>query len=118
MFPGRPYGCAAGTSDGSRSVSPGLPGPRQTAVVRIQTAWLEALRTPYKIIEQRLIEQVVGGQLDTVDRTIAALAFDLGPPLPEGFQVILTNPFGVSRQFFSRLEITKTHVPFKRQIAL
>src|SRR5579863_3903728 len=79
---------------------------------------LKTLRPPHEIIEQSLVEQVVGRQLDAIDRAIAALPFDFRSPLPERFHVTLANSFGVRRQLFSSFQITKADVAFEGQVPL
>src|SRR5580765_7439575 len=74
----------------------------------------KTLRSFHKIIQQGLVERVVGRQLDAVDCPVAAFALYVVPPLIHRRQVTLADPFGVGRQLFARFQVTKTDVPFER----
>src|SRR5262249_61124024 len=85
---------------------------------KIRNPASEAFRPSHEIIEQRLVEPIVGGQLDAVDRPVQALALDVGAPPAHRLQITLANAVRLRRQLFARLEIAKPDIAFQGQVAL
>ena len=75
-------------------------------------------RSSNQVIDQSLIERVIGCGLDVIDASVEAGATEFGSPSVDGGEVLFANALGVSRDLLSRFQIAETDVAIERQVPL
>src|SRR5579884_3642585 len=74
--------------------------------------------SPHEVIDQRLVQWVVGRQLNPVDAARDTRPVKLHQPLANRLAIPVTDSFTQRRQRLARLQVAEPHIAFQRKIAL